>query len=339
MPAKCMQKRGFQHAGPQQNIRPVHQPGRRAPAMTSERPLLVGGIDAGGTTFKCALTEPGGRLLETVRVPVTTPDETIAACLDFFRWELDARSARLGMLGIASFGPIDVDPASPNYGTLGATPKPGWCGTRISGRFFAGLGVPVVLDTDVNGALAGEIELGAAKGLRTAAYITIGTGIGAGVHGPGGYLGRPAHPELGHIRVERHPEDSAFAGTCRFHGGCLEGLASGTALIARSGDPALLAPEDPAWDIEAFYIAQACAALVLAARPERILLGGGVMQAAGLVPKVRAAFEELMNGYLGFSGAEIESLIQRPALGDNAGLIGAVTLARQALAQAAQAGD
>lgn len=306
--------------------------------MTSEKPILIGGIDAGGTTFKCALAEPGGRLLETVRVPTTTPADTIAACLDFFRWELDARSAQLGILGIASFGPINVDPASPDYGTLGETPKPGWCGTRLSGRFFSGLGAPVVLDTDVNGALAGEIELGAAKGVRTAAYVTIGTGIGAGVHTPGGYLARPAHPEIGHIRVQRHPDDSAFVGTCRFHGDCLEGLASGTSLIARYGDPAELATDDPAWDIEAFYIAQACAALTLAARPDRILLGGGVMQAAGLVPKVRVAFARLMNGYLGLSDADIETLIQRPALGDNAGLIGAVTLARQNLKEPAWSG-
>ncbi|MBI1400929.1 ROK family protein [Hyphomonas sp.] len=306
--------------------------------MTSEKPILIGGIDAGGTMFKCALAEPGGRLIETVRVPTTTPADTIAACLDFFRWELDSRSAKLGILGIASFGPINVDPASPDYGTLGETPKPGWSGTRLSGRFFSGLGAPIVLDTDVNGALAGEIELGAAKGVRTAAYVTIGTGIGAGVHGPGGYLARPAHPEIGHIRVQRHPDDTAFAGTCRFHRDCLEGLASGTSLIARYGDPAELASDDPVWDVEAFYIAQACAALVLTTRPDRILLGGGVMQAAGLVPKVRAAFARLMNGYLGLSDADIENLIQRPALGDNAGLIGAVTLARQNLKEPAWSG-
>ena len=294
--------------------------------------LLIGGIDAGGSTFKCGLTDSSGRLLASCRVPVTTPDATIGGCVDFFRWELNERGAKLGVLGIASFGPIVVDPASPDYGTLLATPKPGWGGTRLTQRLFAALGVPVVLDTDVNGALAAELERGAVKGLTRAAYLTVGTGIGAALYGPGGFLGRPAHPEFGHIRVERHAEDHAFAGACAFHGACLEGLASAPAMAARFGDPASLPSDHPAWEIEAFYLAQACAALALTARPERILLGGGVMLAEGLMPKVRAAFARLMNGYLGMESADIESLIQRPALGDDAGLFGALTLARQAQA-------
>ncbi len=293
---------------------------------------LLGGIDAGGTTFKCAVADPSGHILDTRRIPVTSPEETIGSCLGFFREKLTARGAKLACLGIASFGPVDVDPASPDYGTLLSTPKPGWSRTRLTQRFFAGLGVPVVLDTDVNGALAAERELGAAKGMRSAAYVTIGTGIGAGLFGPGGFLSKPTHPEFGHIRVERHPDDHAFAGVCSFHGACLEGLASATALTRRHGDPTLLPEDHPAWDIEAFYLAQACVALTLTARPERILLGGGVMLAEGLMPKVRAAFAALLNGYLELSDADIETLIQRPALGDDAGMIGAVTLARQAVA-------
>jgi fructokinase len=293
---------------------------------------LLGGIDAGGTTFKCALADATGHILETRRIPVTTPEETIGACLGFFREMLTARGAKLACLGIASFGPVDVDPASPDYGTLLSTPKPGWSRTRLTQRFFAGLGAPVVLDTDVNGALAAERELGAAKGMRSAAYVTIGTGIGAGLFGPGGFLSKPAHPEFGHIRVERHPDDHAFEGVCPFHGACLEGLASATALTRRYGDPILLPRNHPAWDIEAFYLAQACLALTLTARPERILFGGGVMLAEGLMPKIRAAFAKLLNGYLELSDADIETLIQRPALGDDAGMIGAVTLARQAVA-------
>lgn len=296
---------------------------------------LLGGIDAGGTTFKCAVADPSGHLLETRRVPVGSPEETIGACLGFFRESLTRRGARLACLGIASFGPVDVDPVSPDYGTLLATPKPGWSGTRLTQRFFAGLGTPVVLDTDVNGALLAERELGAARGMRSAAYVTIGTGIGAGLFGPGGFLSKPTHPEFGHIRVERHPDDAGFAGVCPFHGACLEGLASAAALTRRYGDPALLPRDHPAWDIEAFYLAQACLALTLTARPERILLGGGVMLAEGLMPKVRAAFAKLLNGYLDLSEGDIETLIQRPALGDDAGMIGAVTLARQA----AKSGD
>ncbi len=292
---------------------------------------LLGGIDAGGTTFKCAVADLSGHLLDTRRIPVTSPEETIGACLGFFRENLTKRGARLACLGIASFGPVDVDPASPDYGTLLATPKSGWSGTRLTQRFFTGLGSPVVLDTDVNGALLAERELGAAKGMRSAAYVTVGTGIGAGLYGPGGFLSKPTHPEFGHIRVERHPDDLAFAGVCPFHGACLEGLASAAALARRYGDPAILPREHPAWDIEAFYLAQACLALTLTARPERILLGGGVMQADGLMPKVRSAFAALLNGYLELSDADIETLIQRPALGDDAGMIGAVTLARQAV--------
>lgn len=293
---------------------------------------LLGGIDAGGTTFKCALADATGHILETRRIPVTSPEETIGACLGFFREMLTVRGAKLACLGIASFGPVDVDPASPDYGTLLSTPKPGWSRTRLTQRFFAGLSAPVVLDTDVNGALAAERELGAARGRRSAAYVTIGTGIGAGLFGPGGFMSKPAHPEFGHIRVERHPGDHAFEGVCPFHGACLEGLASASALTRRHGDPALLPRNHPAWDIEAFYLAQACLALTLTARPERILLGGGVMLAEGLMAKIRAAFAKLLNGYLELSDADIETLIQPPALGDAAGMIGAVTLARQAVA-------
>ncbi|MEQ9507217.1 MAG: ROK family protein [Hyphomonas sp.] len=302
-------------------------------AFTSETlpDHLIGGIDAGGTTFKCALADATGHLVDTRRVTVTTPEDTIGACLGFFRETLQLRGQKLAGLGIASFGPVVIDPLSPDYGMLLATPKPGWSGTRLTQRFFAGLSVPVVLDTDVNGALTAELELGAARGVSSAAYVTVGTGIGAALYGPGGFLSKPTHPEFGHIRVERHPLDRDFPGTCSFHGACLEGLASAAALTRRYGDPSMLPADHPAWEIEAFYLAQACLALTLTARPERILLGGGVMLAEGLMPKVRAAFGRLLNGYLELSDGDIETLIQRPALGDDAGMIGAITLARHAM--------
>ena len=232
---------------------------------------LIGGIDAGGTTFKCAVAAPDGRLLATLRVPVTTPEATIGACIDFFRWEMKERGTKLSVLGIASFGPIDVDPASPEYGTLYATPKPGWAGTRLSARFFSALGVPVVLDTDVNGALAAEVDRGAAKGFASAAYITVGTGIGAAVWSAGEFLGKPSHPEFGHIRVERHPWRSRLAGICSFHGACPK---ASPARRSPQGLARRKSASDPAWEIEAFYLAQACAALFYTARPQRILLGG-----------------------------------------------------------------
>ena len=271
-------------------------------------------------------------------MPVTTPEDTIGACLGFFREALQSRSQRLAGLGIASFGPVVTDPVSPDYGTLLATPKPGWSGTRLTQRFFAGLSVPVVLDTDVNGALTAELELGAARGLDSAAYVTVGTGIGAALYGPGGFVSKPTHSEFGHIRVERHPLDQGFPGACSFHGACLEGLASAAALTRRYGDPSLLPAHHQAWEIEAFYLAQACLALTLSARPERILLGGGVMRAEGLMPRIRTAFGEFLNGYLELSDGDIETLIQRPSLGDDAGMIGAITLARHAIESGAWSG-
>lgn len=303
------------------------------PAPPPNPVSLLGGIDAGGTTFKCAVADGAGHILASTRVKVTSPEETIGNCAGFFRDTIRQRGGRLGGLGIASFGPVVVDPHSQDYGTLLATPKSGWSGTRLTQRFYAALGVPVVLDTDVNGALMAEMEIGAAKDLDTAAYVTVGTGIGGAIFANGDFLGRPAHPELGHIRVERHPDDKDFPGTCRFHGACLEGLASAGAIERRFGEPSLLPSGHKAWDIEAFYLAQACVSIFLTSRPQRILLGGGVMLADGLMPKVRAAFSELMNGYLELSDADVEYLIQRPALGDDAGMIGAVTLARHAFPQ------
>lgn len=291
---------------------------------------LIGGIEAGAATFKCALADVTGHLLETCRVPVTSPEDTIGGCLGFFREALQQRGQRLSGLGIASFGPVVIDPASPDYGMMLATPRPGWSGTRLTQRFFAGLGVPVVLDTDVNSALIAELEHGAARGAHSAAYVTVGAGIGAAISGTGAGLSR-SHPEFGHIRVEHHPLDQDFAGTCAHHGACLEGLASAGALARRFGDPSLLPADHPAWKIEAFYLAQACLALSLIARPERILLGGSVMMAEGLMPKIRAEFGRLLNGHPDLSDGDIETLIQRPALGNDAGMIGAITLARQAM--------
>jgi len=295
----------------------------------TEGARLLGGIDAGGTTFKCGLASADGSLVATRRVKVTDPDATIAACADFFSAALQERDAHLSALGIGSFGPVDVDPHSPFYGTILETPKPGWSDVGLRARFAEALGVPVTLDTDVNAALAGEIAIGAARGARSAAYVTIGTGIGAGLWDGERFLAKPLHPEFGHIRVERHVDDLAFKGVCRFHGACLEGLASATALGARFGDPAKLLPEHPAWEMEAFYLAQACVSLTLTARPERILLGGGVMLAEGLIPRIRKTYCELMNGYVGMTAELAGELIQRPALGDDAGLLGAITLARQ----------
>lgn len=294
--------------------------------MTLEKQFL-GGIDAGGTTFKCGIADTTGTFIEKLRIPVTTPEETLQGCSDFF--QTAALKLPLRSLGIASFGPIDVDPKSEAYGTILTTPKPSWSGSNLKAYFENSLGVQTVIDTDVNGALLAEMTLGAAKGAGSAAYITIGTGIGAGIFANGGFLGRPSHPEFGHIPLCRHPEDREFEGVCPFHGDCLEGLASVTAMRARWGEPKLLPSNHVGWLIVAHYLAQACRVLTLTLRLEKIVLGGGLMLAPHLLKLVQEDYDHQMAGYLGEQTVSGAKLIATPALGDDAGLIGALHLARQ----------
>lgn len=282
---------------------------------------LHAGIDVGGTTFKCAVADGQGEIMARRRVPVTTPGETLAACASFFR---EAAPGGLKSFGIASFGPVDVDPASPAYGTILNTPKPGWSQVDLASYFRDAFGLPIAVDTDVNGALLAEMRHGAAQGCGSAAYVTIGTGIGAGIFLNGDMAGRPLHPEFGHIPVRRHVRDEGFAGTCPFHGDCLEGMASVTAIRARFGPPEDLPEEDAAWEVIADYLAQACRVLSLSFRPERIVLGGGLMLAPHLLARVQAAYTVQMAGYLG--NEEAGRLITTPGLGDDAGLTGAILL-------------
>jgi len=283
-----------------------------------------GGIDAGGTTFKCGIMDDKGNIVQKFCVKVSTPDETISSCINFFRpvFETD----RLSSFGIASFGPIDIDPRSSTYGTILQTPKPGWSLTDLKTAFGSAMGVPVRLDTDVNGALRAEMAYGAAKHVDSAAYVTIGTGIGAGVFANNQLLAHPHHPEFGHIPVNRHPLDSSFNSVCSYHEDCLEGLASATAVHARAGDPSELPQDHPVWDVTADYLAQACRSLFLTARLNRIILGGGLMLAPHLLSRIHVEFVRQMNGYLGMDYPIAEDLICTPALGDDAGLIGAILL-------------
>ncbi len=298
--------------------------------MNHSATVLIAGIDAGGTTFKCGLASLDGTLLAETRIATTGPAPTLVSCVDFFRSELTSRGAILGALGIAAFGPLDVDPASKTYGTILKTPKPGWSGTDLRRSFVAALNVPVALDTDVNAALAAEMKWGAAQSVSSAAYVTIGTGIGAGIFAAGQFIGKPRHPEFGHIRVKRHHNDTDFPGICPLHGDCLEGLASAPALTQRFGPPQDLAATHPGWDILAYYLAQASLNLSLSLRPERIILGGGLMLAPQLLTMVRQQYATLMNGYLGESLNDLATLIVRPGLGDQAGLMGGIYLAQKA---------
>lgn len=294
--------------------------------MTIQRPCFAG-IDAGGTTFKCGVSDADGNLLNKHRVRVTSPEETLSACAEYFKSVVS--EANLKALGIASFGPIDIDRTSKTYGTILATPKPHWAGTDLRAFFSDALSTETVVDTDVNGALLAEMTAGAARGAASAVYITIGTGIGAGIYLNGGFAGQPAHPEFGHIPMKRHPDDADFAGVCPFHGDCLEGLASVTAMRARWGEPKDLVPDHQGWVIAADYLAQACRVLTLTLRVERIILGGGLILAPHLLDMVRSAYDKQMANYLGEQSIAGRTLIERPALGDDAGLQGALLLASQ----------
>ena len=287
---------------------------------------IVAAIDAGGTTFKCALIQEGQGIIAGIRVPTTQPTETLQGCAQFFK-DQAALGRKPSVMGIASFGPIDVDPQSSNYGMILDGPKLGWAATNLKTYFEQELSLKVKVDTDVNGALLAEMRWGAAKGANSAAYVTVGTGIGGGLFANGELIGKPFHPEFGHIRLRRHEADKDFPGVCSYHGDCLEGLASATAITKRFGNPVDLPNGHIGWDIEAYYLAQACNTLSLMLRPDKIVLGGGLLLAPHLIGSVRKQYARLMNKYLSQSSAEIETLIVTPGLGDDAGLFGGACLA------------
>lgn len=294
--------------------------------MTSD--AIIAAVDAGGTSFKCALVHGDGELVSTWRIPTTTPQETLQACAAAFQSESSACGLNPVALGIASFGPVDIDPASATYGTITGTAKPGWNSAAIGPVLSTALRMPFYLDTDVNAALAAEMRWGAAQELGSAAYMTVGTGIGVGLSLNGRLVGHPTHPEFGHIRIARHVDDQTFPGTCALHGDCLEGLASAQAFEARWGDPTQLPVDHPAWNIEAYYLAQACTNLYLMTRLNRIIIGGGLLQADHLYGKIQKQFDRLMGDYLPVKGAD---LIAAPKLGEHAGVLGGAVTALNAL--------
>jgi fructokinase len=296
-------------------------------------PTLYGGIEAGGTKFVCAIGAGPGALLAEDRFPTTTPAETLGRAIAFFQAQ-QARHGPLAAVGVACFGPVDADPASPAFGSITSTPKPGWRQTDVVGPLRQVLGVPVGFDTDVNGAALGEWRWGAAQGLDSVVYLTIGTGIGGGALVNGRPLHGLIHPEMGHMRLPHNWQADPFPGTCPYHGDCWEGLASGPALERRWGRPgAGLPPDHPAWPLEAHYIAQGIANLVCALSPQRLVLGGGVMSQPHLFPLVRAEVQRLLNGYVQSPAIleAIDAYLVPPALGPYAGVLGAFVLAEQAL--------
>lgn len=293
---------------------------------------LYGGIEAGGTKFVCVIGSSPDNLQAQISFPTTTPQETIDRAIAFFQQY--QKQEPLAAVGIGSFGPVDLNPASPTFGYIITTPKPGWAYTEIVGRIGRALSMPVGFDTDVNAAALGEAIWGAAQGLETFIYLTIGTGIGGGGMANGQLLHGLLHPEMGHLRVPHDWKQDPYPGTCPFHGDCLEGLAAGPAFVGRWGQRAEhLPPDHPAWALEAHYLALALVNLICTLSPQRIILGGGIMQQTGLFRIIRRKVQEFLNAYLQVDAIleQIDSYIVPPQLGNRAGPLGAIGLAKNAI--------
>lgn len=293
-------------------------------------------MEVGGSKFVCAVGTGPGDLQRETRIPTTSPEDTLARAVAFFR---EPDGAPLRALGIATFGPVDLDPRSPTWGFITSTPKPGWVDTDVAGRFRRALGIPVAVDTDVNAAALAEHRWGAARGDDPVVFVTVGTGIGGGVLVAGRPVHGAVHPEMGHVRVPRDPGDP-FPGVCPYHGDCLEGLASGGAMRQRWGvPPEALPPEHPGWELEANYLALGLGAIVAVLSPRRIVLGGGVTGQPTLLPRVRTRLHTLLGGYPRSAAlADVEHYLVAPALGERAGVLGALALAGDALATRARSG-
>lgn len=295
---------------------------------------LLGGIEAGGTKFVCAVGSGPDDIRALVRIPTTTPEETLARVIDFFRQQVDQEGA-LEAIGIGSFGPVDVREGSPTFGWFLDTPKPSWQQVDFVGIINREFGIPVGFDTDVNAAALGEHQWGNAQDLETFIYLTVGTGIGGGGLVKGQPIHGLLHPEMGHILVPHDLSVDPFPGCCPFHKDCLEGLASGFAMEKRWQQKGASLPEDhPAWALEANYLAMGLVNFILMLAPERIIIGGGVMEQTQLFPMVRKQVQDKLNGYLNVSQitSGIENYIVPPKLGGKAGILGAFALAQRALA-------
>jgi fructokinase len=290
-----------------------------------------GGIEAGGTKFVCAVGDAAGRILEQARIETSAPTDTLEQAAAFFMPFV--RSKKIQGIGLASFGPIDLDRASPTFGHITSTPKQNWRNTDIVGILQAKLHVNVQVDTDVNAAALAEHTWGASRDLDPSLFLTIGTGIGGGYLHNGASLTGLTHPEMGHIRLARDPRIDDFPGTCPYHGDCFEGLASGPALAARAGrSPNEIADIDPIWNLEMEYIGQAIADLVLVLSPRIIVLGGGVMHRDFLFAGIRRKVQQALNAYVQHALLleSMDTYIVPPLLGDAAGVLGAIALARNA---------
>ncbi len=290
---------------------------------------LLAGIEAGGTKFVCAVGPSPEEIKARCRIPTTTPGETISRAIAFFQSTSTAED-RIRALGIGSFGPIDLDPNSPTFGRTTTPPKAGWADVDLIRPLQRSLNVPVALDTDVNVAAFGEWRHGAGRDLDTVLYLTVGTGIGGGgvIHGQ--RMRGLSHPEMGHIRIPHDKNRDPFPGCCPYHLDCLEGLASGPAIMQRwQTSPEILADDHPAWSLEAHYLALGIATLICVISPQRVVVGGGVMRRPGLLEKIRRGVRETLGGYLRHPSllGELDDYLVAPGLGEDSGIVGALALA------------
>jgi fructokinase len=288
---------------------------------------VYGGIEAGGTKFACAVGTGLDDIWSETRLTTTTPEETIGRAIDFFRKTREKE--KIEAIGIGSFGPLDLNPDSPTYGYITSTPKSGWQNTDFAGRVRDALNVPVIIDTDVNAAALGEGKWGAAQGLDTFIYLTVGTGIGGGGVINGRLMRGLVHPEMGHIRLPHDRERDPFEGSCPYHRDCWEGMASGEAIAQRWGTKAEdLSDDHPAWMLEAEYLAVGIANLIVTISSQRVITGGGIMKKNGLIEDVRLRVVSILNGYVIAPEIteKIDEYIVLPGLGDRAGVLGAMAM-------------
>lgn len=288
--------------------------------------MLFGALEAGGTKMVCAIGNEKGEILEQKSIPTTTPEETMPAILEYFK------DKKIESIGIACFGPIDLNKNSETYGYITSTPKLAWRNYNIVGAVKDALNIPVGFDTDVNGSLLGEATWGCARGLTDAVYFTIGTGVGAGIMTNGKMLHGMLHPEAGHVKMVPRSGD-AYKGKCPYHGTCFEGMAAGPAIEERWGAKAVdLADREEVWDLESYYIAQALRGIVLTLSPQKIILGGGVMHQKQLFPLVRKKLLEELNNYIQTKElADIDNYIVPASLHDDQGIMGCIKLAMNSL--------
>lgn len=291
-------------------------------------PGLYGGVETGGTWCVCALASGPDHVVAQEQFPTSDPESTLARIIDFFR-----RNPGAAAIGIGSFGPVDLDRRSATWGYVTSTPKPGWQHVAVATVIGEQLDLPVVFDTDVAAAAVGEHRWGAGRGIGALCYVTVGTGIGGSLLLDGRPWHGLVHPELGHLRIPHDRVADPFAGSCPVHGDCWEGLASGSALAKRWKRPPTELPEKhPGWLLEADYLALGILNIVMIASPQRVVVGGGVLQRASLLAKIRSRLPRLLAGYLESPalGEEIDSYLVAPALGDRAGVLGAIALAQTA---------